>query len=65
MVTVPPDVAVDLDAHTGVGDIKALGVQDEGAGVNVTGSSPATTHDAPVLELDADVGLGDLEIRRG
>ena len=65
LVTVPPEVAVDLDAHAGVGDINALGLQDDGAGVNVHRFFPGATPDAPVLELDADVALGDLEIRRG
>jgi phage shock protein PspC (stress-responsive transcriptional regulator) len=64
-ITVPPEVAVELDAHAGIGDIEALGLQDDGAGVDIRKFFPGTTPDAPVLELDADVGLGAVEIRRG
>ena len=64
-VVVPPDVAVDVDAHAGAGDVNVFGLHDDGAGVDIDQFFPGSTADAPVLELDADVGLGDLEIRRG
>ena len=65
VVLVPPDVAVDVDAHAGAGDVSVFGIQDDGAGVDVDQFFPGPTADAPVLELDADIGFGDLEIRRG
>lgn len=42
-----------------------LGERDDGVGADqrVTVSGP--TADAPVLVLDADVGLGAVEVRRG
>ena len=64
VVLVPRDVAVDVDAHAGAGDVSVFGINDDGAGVDVDQFFPGSTADAPVLELDADIGFGDLEIRR-
>jgi phage shock protein PspC (stress-responsive transcriptional regulator) len=65
LVRVPPDVAVDVDAHTAAGDVQVFGIHDEGAGADVDRFFPGATADAPVLMLEADVGLGDLVIERG
>jgi phage shock protein PspC (stress-responsive transcriptional regulator) len=65
VVLVPPDVAVDVDAHAGAGDVTVFGIHDDGAGVDVDRFFPGSRAGAPVLELEADIGFGDLEIRRG
>ena len=65
VVTVPPEVAVDVDARTGVGEVNVFGRRDDGAGADIDMFFPGTTEDAPVLVLDADVAVGNLEIRRG
>ena len=64
VVTVPDDAAVVIDAHTGLGRIDVLGHEDDGAGVHERVVAPGATADSPVLELDADVAVGNLEVRR-
>ena len=68
VVTVPPDVRLEIDAHAGIGDLDVLGSHDDGvsaqrtiSAVSVAGSAPGT----PVLELELDVGLGAVVVRRG
>ena len=65
VVTVPADVALEIDASAGVGEIDVLGRTDDGAGAHESVSIPGPTPDAPVLELDANVAIGHLEIVRG
>ena len=66
VVTVPDDATVVVDAHTGLGRVDVLGREDDGAGVHerVVSVPPGATADTPVLELDADVAIGNLEVRR-
>ena len=64
-VTVPEGVAVEIDARAGVGDLNVLGRVDEGFTPRVRTSEPGIDANAPILELDIDVGLGELEIVRG
>ena len=64
VVTVPADAAVVIDAHAGVGRIDVLGHEDDGTGVHERVVEPGATPDSPVLELDADVAVGNLEVRR-
>jgi phage shock protein PspC (stress-responsive transcriptional regulator) len=64
VVTVPADAALVIDAHTGVGRVDVLGREDDGVGAHVRIDEPGATADAPVLELDADVAIGNLEVRR-
>ena len=64
VVTVPEDAALVIDAHTGLGRVDVLGREDDGAGAHERVVAPGATADSPVLQLDADVAIGNLEVRR-
>jgi phage shock protein PspC (stress-responsive transcriptional regulator) len=64
VVTVPEDAALVIDAHTGLGRVEVLGREDDGAGAHARVVEPGATADSPVLELEADVAIGNLEVRR-
>ena len=64
VVRVPENACVSSDVKIGVGDAQVLDRQSDG--VDVAFAQSATpTGDAPQLHLDADVGVGALEVRRG
>jgi phage shock protein PspC (stress-responsive transcriptional regulator) len=65
VVTVPDDVALEIEAHAGIGDVEVLGEKEDGVDADRRLSLPGPTDDSPVLRLDADVGLGKVEVRRG
>jgi phage shock protein PspC (stress-responsive transcriptional regulator) len=65
VVTVPEDVALLIDAHAGIGSIDLLGARDDGVDADRTVALPGSTPDAPVLDLEADIAIGDIEVRRG
>jgi phage shock protein PspC (stress-responsive transcriptional regulator) len=65
LVQVPEGVALDVDGHVGVGEVTVLGQEEDGTGADQRLFFPGPTPDAPVLELEADVGIGDLEVVRG
>ena len=65
VITVPAGVALEIDAHAGVGDVDVLGDGDDGIDAHKILSIPGPTPDAPVLDLEADVGFGNLVVRRG
>ena len=67
VITVPEGVAVEVDAHAGVGEIDIVGESDDGIDVDVhrTLILAGSTPDAPLLQLEADVGFGSIEVRRG
>jgi phage shock protein PspC (stress-responsive transcriptional regulator) len=65
LVTVPEDVALVIDAHAGVGSIDVFGARDDGVDADRIITVPGATADAPVLDLEADVAIGDIEVRRG
>ena len=65
IVTVPEDVALEVDARAGVGEVIVFGDADEGVAADRRLNLGGTTADAPVLVLDADVGLGVVEVQRG
>ena len=65
VVTVPQDVALEIDAHAGVGSIDLLGARDDGVDADRQLTLPGSTPDAPVLDLEADIGIGDIEVQRG
>jgi len=65
VVTVPEDVALEIDARAGAGEVNVLGDRDEGAPAHERVTVAGATTDAPVLKLDADVALGSLQVRRG
>ena len=65
VITVPEGVAVEIDAHAGVGEIDVVGESDDGIDVDQTLTLAGSTPDAPLLQLEADVGFGSIEVRRG
>lgn len=65
LVTVPADVALEIDAHAGVGSVDLLGARDDGADADRRITVPGSTPDAPVLDLEADIGIGDIQVLRG
>lgn len=62
-VIVPDDLNLEITSHAGAGDIDLVGRRDEGVSVDldrsVDGSSRRGT-----LELDLEVGLGQIEVLR-
>jgi phage shock protein PspC (stress-responsive transcriptional regulator) len=64
VVTVPDDVALEIDARAGLGHVDLLGEEESGADADESVSIPGPTADAPVLVLDADVAIGSIEIER-
>lgn len=60
-VIVPTDVDVDLDAHAGVGNIQAFGEEENGIDVELSGISG--TSGSQELELELDVGIGNIRVR--
>jgi phage shock protein PspC (stress-responsive transcriptional regulator) len=65
VVTVRKDVALVIDANAGVGSIDLLGARDDGVDADRRLSLPGSTADAPVLDLEADIAIGDIQVRRG
>jgi phage shock protein PspC (stress-responsive transcriptional regulator) len=65
LVTVPEDVALEVDADAGAGEVIVLGSRDDGLGASRELSVPGPDEDAPLLVLDASVGFGQVEVRRG
>jgi phage shock protein PspC (stress-responsive transcriptional regulator) len=65
LVTVPDDAALEIDAHAGIGEVLILGASEDGLGADERITVAGPTPDAPVLVLEADVGLGMVEVRRG
>jgi hypothetical protein len=45
--------------------VTVLGESDDGSDAGEHVSVPGSAPDAPVLELDAEIGFGHLHIRRG
>lgn len=62
-VHVPPDVALDVAATTGGGDVRILGREWNGLGVAVDESVPGA-ESAGRLVLELSVGLGAIEVTR-
>jgi phage shock protein PspC (stress-responsive transcriptional regulator)/predicted membrane protein len=64
LVRVPEDACVSADVEIGVGQSSILDNGRGGVDVNddLATSAPAS---APLVHLDADVGIGHLEVRRG
>ncbi len=65
IVTVPAGVALEIDARAGAGEVNVLGDRDDGAGAHEQLTVAGAGTNAPVLKLDADVGLGSVQVRRG
>ena len=65
VVVVPQGAALEIDAHSGAGKVQVLGRTEDGVGADTRVVVPGPSADAPVLVLDAHVGLGDLQVRAG
>ncbi len=63
LVTVPRGVVLDITTHVDWGESVVLGHEENGHGVDDTLTGPAGT-DLPRLVLDADVGIGQVEVVR-
>ena len=64
VLTVPKGAALKIDAHAGIGEVNVLGQRDDGFDAEKTVTLPGSTADAPLLDVDADVGIGNVEVRR-
>jgi phage shock protein PspC (stress-responsive transcriptional regulator) len=65
VITVPEDVALRIDAEAGAGEVNVLGEFDDGVNAGRTVTVAGSTPDAPVLAIEADIGFGAIEVRRG
>ena len=65
VLTVPEDVALEIDAQAGIGEVNILGERDDGVNAHATRTVPGPTPDAPLLDVELDVGIGNIEVRRG
>jgi phage shock protein PspC (stress-responsive transcriptional regulator) len=64
VVIVPRDAQVDVQAHAGAGEVHFPGENDDHGGVHVNRDTTLDAHEgAPRIELDAKVGLGQVEVR--
>jgi phage shock protein PspC (stress-responsive transcriptional regulator)/predicted membrane protein len=64
VVRVPEDACVSSDVKIGVGHAQVLDRSSDGVDVDFD-QTAASVGDVPQLHLDADVGVGALEVRRG
>jgi len=64
IVRVPEDACVSSDVELGVGHAEVLDRTSDGVDVAFA-QSAAPAGGAPLLHLDADVGIGALDVRRG
>jgi hypothetical protein len=60
LVLVPPDTDVSIDAHAGAGNIQALGEEENGLDVDLTGISG--TSGAQEVELELEIGIGNIRV---
>jgi phage shock protein PspC (stress-responsive transcriptional regulator) len=65
LITVPSGATVEVGAHAGIGDVILFGAGEDGIGADRSATVLGDGPDAPRLVLDADVGLGKVEVRRG
>lgn len=65
VITVPEGVALAIDAEAGIGEVNVFGELDDGVNADMKLTIAGSTPDAPVLDIEADVGIGGVEVRRG
>jgi phage shock protein PspC (stress-responsive transcriptional regulator) len=63
LVLVPRDVCVQSDVHVGAGYVNVLGDESGGADVEDQRGTLARATTGPQLHLEADMGLGAVEVR--
>jgi phage shock protein PspC (stress-responsive transcriptional regulator) len=64
VVYVPKGAALEVDAYASLGRVEVLGRVDDGPFADERVVRPGTRANAPTLVLDADAGVGNVEIRR-
>ena len=62
-VIVPDDVAVDVQADVDIGSVSVLGESDDGFNSSVD-VSPGSSEGEAAVELDLDVGIGEIVVER-
>ena len=65
VITVPRGIALEVDAHAGVGEVDVLGRRDDGVDAQKTVSVDGSSPNGAVLNVEADIGMGNIEVRRG
>jgi Cell wall-active antibiotics response 4TMS YvqF len=65
LVLVPDGVCVDSRVRIGAGEALVLGRQSDGVDVDVAWPAADPEPAMPRLVLDAEIGAGQLEVRRG
>jgi phage shock protein PspC (stress-responsive transcriptional regulator) len=63
LVLVPADVCLEADTHAGLGYLNLLGSETGGADIDDQRGTIARSPSARKLVLDADVGIGAIEVR--
>jgi phage shock protein PspC (stress-responsive transcriptional regulator)/predicted membrane protein len=61
-IAVPRDVTVVLHGHAGMGDVRFLDDHEGGFDVNRDVTLPSTGESTPRLDIDADIGIGQIEV---
>lgn len=60
-VKIPEGLDVDVAANIGLGDAEVFGDRQDGGGVDITGSHDGGIN-APDIELDIEMGLGEIDV---
>jgi hypothetical protein len=63
-ITLPPDLAVEIEASAGAGQVDLFGEVSEGLSVTRTYTSDGLASDTVTLTLDLDVAAGNIEVDR-
>jgi phage shock protein PspC (stress-responsive transcriptional regulator) len=64
VVLVPAGVTVEVDANAGIGELEILGTIDDGPSPELDRVFEAPAENAGRVELDLQVGIGRVEVRR-
>lgn len=62
LVTVPRDVTVVIHGHAGMGDVRFLDQHEGGFDVERDATFPSTGESRPQVEINADIGIGQIEV---
>lgn len=62
LVRVPRDVVVEIHGHAGMGEVRFLDQHDGGVRVDRDTTLPSSGENAPRLIIDAEVGVGQVEV---
>jgi hypothetical protein len=65
VVRVPYGVTAVADGHASAGNVRVFGREGNGVGVRREAIAYGSKHRGQQLVIDADVGIGHLEVRRG